>query len=364
MAGQVKLADSNIAAYGSKDHKDAKLAAAKTEKAWAGAGQKVGIEIWRIEAFQVKAWPREKYGSFYSGDSYIVLNTYKVAGSDKLLYNVHFWLGSETSQDEMGTAAYKTVELDDLLGDLPVQYRETEGNESVEFLTLFKGKITLMKGGVDSAFNHIKPTEYKPRLFHLKGKREIRITEVPLTWKSLNDGDVFIIDNGLDVYQWNGKSAGIYEKRKAQEVTAALRDERNGRPKIKILDGVEEFEGFWKILGGQPKASEIAPATPDEVKIEHKKKLLNLSDESGTLKITVVSDGTIKKADLKSSDVFLVDVGHTIYAWIGRGASKAERAGGIKYATDYLTKEGKPLTTPILRVLEGAEPPSFHKSFD
>jgi len=355
----VKLEDSNIAGYGSKDHKDLKLSAAKTEKAWEGAGKAPGIQIWRIEKFQVKAVPKETYGKFYSGDSYIILYTYKQAESDKLLYNVHFWLGKETTQDEAGTAAYKTVELDDLLGDLPVQYRECQGEESKEFLDLFNGQISLLKGGIESGFNHVKPEEYKPRLLHMKGNKQVRVTEVPLTWKSLNDGDVFLLDSGLKIFQWNSKGAGIHEKRKAAEILQNLKKERNSKPVSSVIDDLEDSKEFWDALGGKPAKGQIAPATSDDIKVEKVKKLYELSDKTGKLVMTQVSDGKAAKKDLKTEEVFILDLGHTVYSWIGKGASKQERANGIKFATDYLKENSRSMSTPVTRVLEGAEPKGF-----
>lgn len=42
-----------------------------------------------------------------------------------------------TLQDEYGTAAYKTVELDTYLDDIPIQYREVQGHESKLFRSYF-----------------------------------------------------------------------------------------------------------------------------------------------------------------------------------------------------------------------------------
>ena len=70
-------------------------------------------------------------------------------------WNLHFWLGSETSQDEMGIAAYKTVELDESLGGEPVQHRETQGHETAQFASLFKS-LSYMAGGIEEVLEKAK----------------------------------------------------------------------------------------------------------------------------------------------------------------------------------------------------------------
>jgi len=364
---QYNIADSNIANLGSDLEKKVREAAAKTEPAWANAGKQVGLQIWRIEKFQVVSWPKDQYGQFYSGDSYIVLNTYKKQGGDALQWDVHFWLGTYTTQDEAGTAAYKTVELDDLLGGAPVQHREVQGHESDLFLSYFNNEIKLLEGGVESGFRHVEPEKYQPRLLHLKGKKKVRVTQVPLERASLNEGDVFILDSGVKIFQWNGKSAGATEKGKGAQVSRALSDDRQGKAKVHVLDqGHEsgnEAEDFWKLLGGK---GAVGPATPDDEESGSKfeKRMFRLSDASGKLEFKEVATGAnVKRNLLDSNDVFVIDTGAHVVAWIGKGASVQEKKKSIQYAQEYLTKYNRPAYLPISRVIEGGENAFFEHSF-
>jgi gelsolin len=366
MAAQAKLEDSNIAGLGSQADKDLRKAAAESADEWKGAGQKVGIEIWRIEKMKVVHWPKNQYGTFFDGDSFIVLNTYtNPEQPEKKLYNVHFWLGKDTSQDEAGVAAYKTVELDDLLGQLPVQFREVQGYEGEDFLKLFPHGVKLLSGGVESGFNHVKPEEYKPRLMHVKGnKKGVRVSEVACSAASLNQGDVFILDCGMMIYQWNGTSASIPEKRKANEVTAQIREERLGKPHVTVLDGLEDDPAFWGVLGDKAQVKEAAEGGDDsKAAHNHVKKLFKVSDASGALQMTEVASGSFGKELLDSNDVFIVDTEPSLYVWVGSGANKEERASAFKYANDYLAKAGRPLTTPVMRVVEGSTNPGFEGAF-
>ncbi len=147
-----------------------------------------------------------------------------------LSHAIHFWLGAETSQDEAGVAAYKTVELDEALGGGPVQHREVQGHESQLFLSYFKafGGIHYLPGGVSSGFRHVEHDQHPTRLLHLKGKRTVRCNEVPVALSSLNNGDVFILDKGLTIYLFFGANANRHERAKGIEVASRLNDDERG----------------------------------------------------------------------------------------------------------------------------------------
>ena len=54
--------------------------------------KKCGVRIWRIEKFLVVPWPKKKYGKFFNGDSYIILNTYKSkGGKGAIAWDVSAW---------------------------------------------------------------------------------------------------------------------------------------------------------------------------------------------------------------------------------------------------------------------------------
>ena len=341
--------------------------AAQSEKEFAGAGQKVGLEIWRVENrrtkddtpdFGVKRWPKEDYGHFYSGDSYLVLNTYKVKvdgkETDKLAWDVHFWLGKDSSQDEIGVAAYKAVELDDLLDDGPVQHREVQNAESALFQSYFKG-IQYMEGGIGSGFRHVKPDEYKPRLFQVRqAAKTLRAFEVPVKASSLDNGDTFILDAGLKVYVWIGPESNAFEKSKGGALAHNIVSGRQGKAKL-IPDVDEEF---WKILGGtekdvKPANSALKPEVEDLAIDAEKLILYKLSDASGSLKFTKVAEGKINASMFDSNDVFILDGGVQLFVWIGKGASPGEKSQSMKFADIYIRDNNRPKTLPVMRIHEG-----------
>jgi len=346
--------DSNMAKFGSDEDKKVKKESAETEPAWQGAGQEVGLQIWRIVKFKVEHWDKEEYGKFYSGDSYIILNTYKEPDGDELKYDVHFWIGKYSTQDEYGTAAYKTVELDTLLDDKPVQHREVQGHESSMFRNYFDA-ITLLKGGADTGFRRVLPEAYTPRLFHIEKQADKKITCVEKSLKkgNLESDDVFIIDNGLTIYQFNGKDCTRDEKYKAAAMINNMKEGRKG-VKVQQVDETSvspNHPSMMLLKDGQSKKKE---------KIVGKAEMFAVSDADGSLDLDEV-DG-FGRDKLKSEDVFIINTGTHVFCWVGKEASTDERKNAISYASNYLNKTETPWL-PISVIAEGKENECFNTAF-
>jgi len=389
-----KIEDSNIEGIGTDADKNCRKTAAATEKQWKKIPKgKECFCAWRIEKFKVKENREARDGVLYDDDSYIFLNGYEQKETRKIKYDVHFWLGKSTSQDEAGTAAYKTVELDDFFDGDPIQHRECSGHESTLFLSYFKS-IKLLSGGVDSGFNHVKPETYTPRLLWIKGRKNVRTVQVGIKLKNLNSGDVFILDAGLLLLQYQGKTAGKHEKLNGGKLQQSIDDERKGKPEKLVFsqadkpsdDYMRKFFSYFEadikelndskeeVKAGEPVSEDLSKKMwakipegegGDDVEFEKntEKRLLQLSDSGGTLKFTdVAKGGDCKKKLLKSEDVFIFDIGSEIYVWIGKGASKKERSQAMSYASKYLKTYDRPMQMPVTQVFEGGENEVFENA--
>ena len=283
----------------------------------------------------------------------IILSTTEEPHSGKLLHDIHFWIGMDTTPDEMGTAAYKTVELDDYFDGEPIQHREVQDSESLEFRSLFPN-LSYKKGGKASGFRKAASAIelYEHKMYRVRKMQVdgLRLEEVALHHNSLNDGDVFILDAGAKIYIWEGPQASPFEKFHANKEAERMESERDG--KATATHDIDD--AFWEVLGGQSEihwADEVtdATATPKAEKTV----LYQITDAAGELNCVEVGRGQLNTSMLKSEDVMMLVTEKELFLWVGLGASTAEGRSSYRLAMDWLTVNNRPMHTPIHMFKEG-----------
>lgn len=358
------LKDSNVAGLGGDADKELQKEAADSEQAWAGCGEKPGVEIWRIEKFKVVAWPENQYGKFYDGDAYIVLLTREDKVSAALHWDIFFLLGKDCTQDEAGTAAYKTVELDAKLGGAAHQHREVEGSESKEFHSIFP-HIHYMTGGIASGFHHVEKhrDNFVPKLLHVvKEKHSTRMTHVPLSKDSMDESSCFILDAGEKIFTFYGSNSKNSERNRAETCAVHMESEREGH--AKVINHTDDEDVFWALLGGKGPIKEehegdlkkprleCAPKSISEA-VDHPAVLYRLTlDASGIPGYEEVGRKNFKDL-LDPSCVFFLEAEHEIFIWVGKDSPKEVAAEAMHAAMKYVPQKGMPIGTPIKLFRQG-----------
>ncbi|PON72763.1 Villin [Parasponia andersonii] len=334
------------------------------DSAFQGAGQKAGLEIWRIENFRPVPIPKCSCGKFFTGDSYVILKTTALKNG-ALRHDIHYWLGKDTTQDEAGTAAIKTVELDAALGGRAVQYREVQGHETEKFLSYFKPCIIPQEGGVASGFKHAEAEEHKTRLFVCKGKHVVHVKEVLFARSSLNHDDIFILDTKSKIFQFNGSNSSIQERAKSLEVVQYIKDTyHDGKCEVaavedgKLMADPETGE-FWGFFGGFAPLPKKTASDEDKTVASHPTRLLCI--EKG--KAEPVEADSLKRELLDTNKCYLLDCGIEVFVWMGRNTSLDERKAASGAAEELVSGADRP-KSHIIRVIEGFETVMFRSKFD
>ncbi|CAH0562697.1 unnamed protein product [Brassicogethes aeneus] len=335
------------------------------EPAFASSGKKEGIEIWRMENFKPVPYPKNDYGKFFTGDSYIVLKTSRSVKS----WDIFFWLGAETTQDESGAAAILSIKLDDQLGGGPIQHREVQDHESNNFLSLFPNGVRYLPGGINSGFTHFKEVK-QVRLFQVKGCRNVRIKQVPVSVQSMNQGDCFILDDGSKIMVYVGVRSRITEKIKAINAANSIRDQDHaGKATVEIIDEYSppsDFDQFFKTLGGGSK-DQVSEDSDDDQEFEKNQvntvALYRVSDASGDLEISKVGERPLSQSMLDSSDCFILDTGVSIFVWIGKRCTANEKKESMATADKFIKSKNYPKWTNVQRIVEGCETGTFTQYF-
>ncbi|CAB3246518.1 unnamed protein product [Arctia plantaginis] len=345
---------------------------ARVHPAFANAGRQAGVEIWRIEDFEPVAVAARDYGKFYKGDSYIVLKT-TADKKNNLSWDIHYWIGSESTQDESGAAAILTVGLDDKFNGAAVQHRETLGYESQQFLNYFPSTIQYLNGGHATGFTHVVTNAgAQKRLFQVKGKKNVRVRQVDPLISSMNKGDVFILDLDQTIYVFVGDKAKNVERLKAISFANQVRDQdHSGRGKVEIIDQYSsevDVQKFFTALGSGSK--DIVPedsAGGDDQAFERSEEqsviLSEVSDNSGKLQVTPLAK-PYRQEQLKPQESYILDtVSGSIYVWVGKQSTEREKNEAMTKAQQYLSAKNYPSWVHIARVPQGTEPAVFKQYF-
>jgi len=306
----------------------------------------IGTLVWRIEEFKLVKW--KDFGAFYTGDSYLIYHSYMKGDSKRIIQDIYFWLGKESSTDEIGTAAYKAVELDDFFGDAPIQHREVQYHESEAFRELWNefGGIRYMDGGVDSGFKKVVK-ESDCSMYQVKGAKNPVLQQVPCTGTSLNHGDVFIVHKTGHFWLWFGKNANRMEKNKG---VTALDNLKFTDPKAEVtrFENSETDAGFWEALGGKTTIAEASEGGDDkEHELSMVKELIKVNEDGTFAKVEYKQD------NLKPENLFIIQCGNALVVFIGKKAPKEQQKKVFIIATQYLKENKLPEWTPISTVKQG-----------
>eukprot|EP00111_Clytia_hemisphaerica_P018798 TCONS_00055575-protein len=337
-----------------------------------------GLRVWSVQDngkdyYQMTPQNIGKIGSLFRGDCYILVKTLKPG--NRLKSHVHFWIGSQAEKVEADDLLQGCYGIANEMGGT-IFYREFEGKESREFLDLFQCGVRYFDGTAKT-YRLAEKGNYIKRLFQVKGQRNVHVFEVPLSYKSLNKGDSFVLEDQWTVYCWNGKHCNKAERIKAIEVARGIRDELcSGKAEIVIADEGSEVMNerrFFQALGdrGPIQSSEkggddekFEEARQQNINIQKVVRQLHRFSENGELEKEDTTFVKLNRSHLDSNKSYLLNAGNAVlFVWKG-SKYHDENDDIFKTIKKYIESSEEKYKSSVVFMHEDFESDYFKQFFD
>ena len=193
---------------------------------------------------------------------------------------------------KQGASALHTVELDSEKGP---QLRVREGKEHAAFLSLFDGKMVVLRGRRGASVS-----SRLPRLFVIQGNDEHEkfVKEVNCDIESLRSRGVFLLLTGRKLLLWIGRFASSEQKKFGTDIATSWSSSPPSEMENVKISNVETFnEGeessdFWEAVGGS--SSQYQKLSKSDFKLTSSPRLYNMTSVLGTFEVNEVKSESVK----------------------------------------------------------------------
>ncbi|XP_070247159.1 villin-like protein isoform X1 [Myotis yumanensis] len=330
------------------------------------------LHIWIIENLKLVPVPEGAYGNFFEEHCYVVLHVpQSLRATQGTPKDLHYWIGKKADAEAQGAAGTFVQHLQETLGNATVQHREVQAHESDCFCSYFRPGIIYRKGGLASALKHVETNMCNiRRLLRIKGKKHVSATEVQLSWESFNKDDIFLLDLGKVMIQWNGPKSSISEKARALALTCSLQDrERAGRAQIGVVEDEAKASGLMEIMEtvlGRRLGNLYAAIPSRSINQLQKARvhLYHIYQKDKDLVIQELATRLLTQDLLHEEECYILDHGGCkIYLWQGRRSNHQEKTISFSQAQGFIQAKGYPTYTNVEVLNQGAESAAFKQLF-
>ncbi|KAJ1567095.1 hypothetical protein HK405_007183, partial [Cladochytrium tenue] len=386
-------------------------------------GTEPGLAVFRIDRMHPEPIPDDEVGQFCIADCYIVVSTQQRDADDRSPSRARFgdasddedpppleadgsdaadeeawearrrarrqrrryrqliwtWVGPLAEMDKRFCCAMFAVGLRTWIGGSGKIMRETESEESRGFLDLFGGSVEHIDASMaaESGLYIVQEKTYPLRMYRIFGKSSVKVALVEPKADSLTSDHVYLIDGGMEIFQWNGKDSSLANKAHGGIISESISgSERYGRATVLEIDEGEEPDRLWEVLNSRrsnPRSKVESNIAFEELSaraplLYRLLPTVNELDSISSYLITRVDSKPgvftgLQRTALQSDTCCVLDAGTELFMWLGSRSSADSKELVAELLARVAQEEKRPAWAALHRVPEGFESEMFKMRF-